>query len=119
VSRVVEPPARGRLRARLAHVVLLVAGLLAVGYGLTLAGSTDLTCRGEVMTPGSVCVKADGSEGQTYEQRLATRRSATPVVVGVGLLVAGFGTALLVADVRRGRRSGGRAPQDSEVEDAG
>ena len=40
-------------------------------------------------------------EGQTYEQRLATRRSAQPVVVGVGVLVAGFGAALLVTDLRR------------------
>ena len=46
-------------------------------------------------------VKADGSAGQTYEERLATRRSAQPVVGGLGVLVAGFGAALLVADLRR------------------
>lgn len=105
MTAVVDPTARSRVRTRLAHVLLLVAGLVAVVYGLTLTSTTALTCRGEAMTPGSVCVKADGSEGQTYEQRLATRRSATPVVVGVGVLVVGFGTALLVADVRRGRRA--------------
>lgn len=119
MSHPVEAPARGRVRTRVAHVLLVVAGLVAVVYGLTLAGSAALTCRGEPMTPGSVCVKADGSEGQTYEQRLATRRSATPVVVGVGVLVAGFGTALLVADVRRGRRTTDAPPARSEVEDAG
>ena len=111
----VEAPAAGWSRARFAHLVLLLAGLAAVVYALTLGGSTALSCRGEAMSPGSVCVKADGSEGQTYEQRLATRRSAQPVVVGVGVLVAGFGAALLVTDLRRRPR----AAAGSEVEDAG
>ncbi len=103
-----------RLRTRLAHVVLLLVGLVAVGYAFTLGGTGEIRCRDAVMTPGSVCVKADGSEGQSYEQRLATRRSARPVVAGVGVLVAGFGAALLVADLRR--RTPGRP---SAVEDAG
>lgn len=93
----------GRLRTRLAHLVLVVAGLVAVAYALSLGGPDEVRCRGELMSPGSVCVKADGSEGQTYEQRLATRRSARPVVAGVGVVVAGFGAALLVTDLRRGR----------------
>lgn len=101
-----------RVPARLAHVLLLVAGLAVVAYAVTLGGSPEIRCRGAVMTPGSVCVKADGSEGQTYEQRLATRRSAQPVVAGVGVLVAGFGATLLVGDLRR------RSPR-SAVEDAG
>lgn len=109
-----DHPTTGRVRTRLAHLVLVLAGLAAVGYALTLGGSTELRCHSDVMTPGSVCLKADGSEGQTYEQRLATRREARPVVAGVGLLVAGFGTALLVADLRR--RPTPRA--GSEVEDA-
>jgi len=99
-----------RARTRLAHVVLLLAGLVALVYALTLGGSPDLRCHDEVMRPGSVCVKADGSAGQTYEERLATRRSARPVVAGLGVLVAGFGAALLVADLRR--------TQASAVEDA-
>lgn len=102
----------GRLRIRVAHLVLLLAGLAAVAYGVTLGGSPELRCRGAVMAPGSVCIKADGSQGQTYEQRLATRRSAQPVVAGVGVLVAGFGGALLVGDLRRRRTT-------SAVEDAG
>jgi len=101
-----------RVRTRLAHVVLLLAGLAALVYALTLGGSPDLRCHDQVMRPGSVCVKADGSAGQTYEERLATRRSAQPVVAGLGVLVAGFGAALLVADLRR-------AKVGSAVEDAG
>ena len=55
------------------------------------------------MQPGQTCSKADGSAEQTYEQRRAAARSATPVIVGVGLLVAAFGTGLLVAGLRRSR----------------
>jgi hypothetical protein len=90
-----------RARTRLAHLVLLLAGLAAVVYAVTLSGSPALRCHDAVMTPGSVCMKADGSAGQTYEQRIATRRSAQPVVAGVGGLVTVFGAALLVADLRR------------------
>ena len=108
------PPARS-VRTRLAHLVLLLAGVAALVYALTLGGSPELRCHDQVMGPGSECVKADGSAGQTYEQRLATRRSAQPVVAGLGVLVAGFGTALLVADVRRRRTAG----TGSDVEDAG
>lgn len=100
-----------RVRTRLAHLVLVLVGLVAIGYGVTLGGTPEVRCRGVVMTPGSSCVKADGTPGQTYEQRLATRRSARPVVAGVGVLVAGFGGALLVSDLRR--------RPVSPVEDAG
>jgi hypothetical protein len=99
-----------RLRVRSAHLLLVLAGLLAVAYAVTLGGSPDIRCRGVAMTPGSVCLKSDGSQGQSYEQRLATRRSARPVVAGVGVVVAGFGAALLVTDLRR---------RPSAVEDAG
>ena len=105
-------PSSRRLRTRLAHLLLVLAGLAAVAYALTLGGTPELRCHDVVMGPGSVCLKADGSEGQTYEQRIATRREARPVVAGVGLLVAGFGTALLVADLRR-------RPTGSAVEHAG
>jgi len=94
-------------------VVLVLAGLAALGYAVTLGGSPDLRCHDQVMRPGSVCVKADGSAGQTYEERLATRRSAQPVVAGLGVLVAGFGTALLVADLRRRPTRVGSAVEDA------
>ena len=81
---------------RLTHLLVVLAGLALLAYAVTFGSSTALTCRGVPMRPGSVCQKADGSQGQTYEQRLATRRAARPVVVGMGLLVAGFGTVLLM-----------------------
>ena len=92
-------------RTRAAQLLLILAGLVMIGYGLTSVASPAISCRGVPMGPGTVCLKADGSAGQTYEQRLATRRAARPVVVGVGVGVTAFGTVLLVGDRRR-RRSG-------------
>ena len=90
-------------RRRLAHLLLALAGVLIVCYPFTVGAHPTPTCRGVRLQPGQTCSKADGSAEQTYEQRLATAKSATPVIVGVGLLVAGFGTALFIGDVRRTR----------------
>lgn len=89
---------------RLAHLVLAIAGLLIALYPFTLGADPTPTCRGVDLQPGQTCRKADGSAEQTYEQRRATARNAAPVIVGVGILVAGFGTALLVGDVRKDRQ---------------
>ncbi len=88
---------------RLAHLLLAVAGLLVAIYPFTLGADPTPTCRGVEMQPGQTCAKADGSAQQSYDQRRSAARSATPVIVGVGLLVAAFGTSLFVADVRRVR----------------
>lgn len=93
-----------RLRTRVAHAVVVLAGLLILTYPLTFGAGADVTCRGVVMRAGDRCVKADGVGVQTYEQRAAARRQATPVIVGVGLLVTAFGTVLLVNEIRRPRR---------------
>lgn len=90
-------------RRRIAHLLLAVAGLLVAIYPFTLGAHPTPTCRGVELQPGQTCAKADGSAEQTYEQRQAAARNAAPVIVGVGMLVAAFGTGLLVADVRRGR----------------
>mgnify|MGYP001432843949 FL=1 len=90
-------------RRRIAHLLLALVGVLIVAYPFPLGANPTPTCRGVQLQPGQTCSKADGSAQQTYEERLATARNATPVIVGVGLLVAGFGTALFIGDVRRGR----------------
>ena len=89
-------------RSRLAHLVMILVGLVILAYPFTL-GTAPLSCRGTTMRPGDVCLKADGSMQQSYEQRLATRRQAVPVIVVVGVAVVAFGTSLLVTDVRRRR----------------
>ena len=90
-------------RRRVAHLVLAIAGLLVALYPFTLGADPTVTCRGVELRPGESCAKADGSAAQTYEARAADARNATPVIVGVGLLVAVFGAGLLIADVRRDR----------------
>ncbi|MFT4166668.1 MAG: hypothetical protein QM650_15625 [Microlunatus sp.] len=90
-------------RRRVAHLLLSLVGVLIVLYPFTLGANPTPTCRGVQLQPGQTCAKADGSAVQTYEERLATARNATPVIVVVGLLVAGFGTALFIGDVRRNR----------------
>ena len=90
-------------RRRVAHLVLAIAGLLVALYPFTLGADPTVTCRGVELRPGESCAKADGSSAQTYEARAAAARNATPVIVGVGLLVAVFGAGLLIADVRRDR----------------
>lgn len=88
-------------RARIAHVVLGVVGLLIFLYPLTVGASPQISCRGVVMHPGDSCPKAQNGGVQTYEQRAHTVSESRPIVAGVGLLVAGFGAWLLVADLRR------------------
>jgi len=92
------------VRSRILNIALVVLGLLTVLYPLTVGPAAPITCRGVVMAPGDRCAKADGSAVQTYEQRDAARRMAAPVLVGVGLLVAAFGTALLLTQRRQGPR---------------
>ena len=86
---------------RLTHLLVVLAGLALLAYALTFGSSTELTCRGVPMQPGSICLKADGSEGQTYEQRLATWQAARPVIVALGALVAAFGAVLALQSIRR------------------
>ena len=57
------------------------------------------------MQPGDVCPKADGSAVQSYEQRARARDNAVPVIMAVGLLVAGFGGTLLIMDRQTAQRS--------------
>ena len=93
-------PARPR-RTRLAHGVLILVGLLILLYPLTVGATPDISCRGVPMRPGDSCAKAQESDVQTYEQRRRTANQAKPVIVVLGLLVTGFGSTLLLADVRR------------------
>lgn len=97
-------PARRRV---LAQVVLIVVGA-AIFVGAVLYGlDPSPSCRGEAMSPGSVCTKADRSAGQTYELLRSQARIGAGVMAVVGLGVAGFGVALL----RQARRGAPRRPE--------
>lgn len=96
---------RRLVHARVLHVVVLVAGVAAFGWAL-LAPVAQISCHDQVMRPGDVCSYAslngaDNGKTQSYEQRVATEKSARPVIAVVGVLVAGFGGVLLWSAVRR------------------
>ena len=97
------------MRSRIAQVGLIVAGLLIALYPFTLGASPDVDCRGVPMGPGQTCAKADGSAMETYEKRVAAANAAKPIVVVIGLAVAGFGVALLVGTSRRREAAGATA----------
>lgn len=97
--------------AAAAQILLIMAGVLVTVFPFTLGAHAELTCRSVVMRPGDGCPKADGSAVQTYEQRLAARTSARPVIAGLGLLVTAFGTALLIG----GQRSKTHSPRGSRA----
>ena len=93
------------VRARVLHALVLAAGLVAFGWAL-FAPVAVIRCHDRVMRPGDVCSYAslngaDNGKTQSYEDRLATEKSARPVVAVVGVLVAGFGGALLWSAIRR------------------
>lgn len=86
---------------QIAHAALALVGLLAVVWVFTLGAHPEITCRGDVMAPGDVCVNADGGREQTWEQRYEAALGARPVVGVVGAGVALFGGTLLVLERRR------------------
>jgi hypothetical protein len=96
---------RRLIGARVLHVLVLVAGLAAFGWAL-FAPIAPIRCHDAVMRPGDVCSYAslngsDNGKTQSYASRLETEKSARPVIAVVGVLVAGFGGALLVSASRR------------------
>lgn len=81
------------------QILVVVAGLVALGWAV-LAPIGPIRCHDQVMGPGDVCAYAslngeDNGKTQTYESRLATERSARPVVGVVGGAVAAFGLVLM------------------------
>ena len=89
------------MRRRVAHALVVVVGLLVLAYPLTVGADPDVTCRGAVMGPGDTCLKADGKNVQTYEERARAIDNARPVILVVGVLVAAFGAVLLTNEIRR------------------
>lgn len=85
------------------HLVVTVLGLAVALWAIANLLNPSIACRGVPMGPGDTCTNAEGSKVQTYEDRLEALQFSTPVMVGAGVLVAGFGTALGVAELRRTR----------------
>ncbi len=93
------------VRARVLHLLVLVAGVAAFGWAL-FAPVATVRCHDVLMKPGDVCSYVslngvDNGQKQSYEQRIATEQSARPVIAVVGLGVATFGGVLLWSAMRR------------------
>lgn len=94
------------IRTRLVlHVVVAAIGVALIVGGFVAVAHPRVTCRGEIMNAGDVChhmsMTGDLDKTQTYEERLQAARTSQPVVIGLGVLVTGFGGFLLVSDLRR------------------
>lgn len=98
-------------RRRWAHLLLGLAGLLAIGWAVVWGANPAVLCRDEVMRPGDVCAHAGDDKVQTYEDRLAAAQAARPVVGVVGLLVVGFATYLWVGESTRDESSTPPSPR--------
>ena len=84
---------------RLALWAFVVAALALAVWGVATWVSPSTQCRGTEMGPGDVCSYSSYTDTgttrtQTYEERVAAARQSAPVVVGLGLVAAGFGTHL-------------------------
>jgi len=88
-------------RRRWAHLLLGLAGLVAIGWAVWWGADPQVLCRDQVMAPGDVCAHAGDEQVQTYEERLAAAAAARPVIGIVGLLVVGFATYLWIGESAR------------------
>jgi len=87
--------------SRIARIAPFVVGLMImVGAALVLIDPAP-TCRGQLMQPGATCAKTDGSEFQTFDQRVAAARVGGYVMLGTGIAVIVFGTVLTLVARRR------------------
>ncbi|MFT3862081.1 hypothetical protein [Micropruina sp.] len=77
-----------------AQLALAAAGLAAVLWAVLLGANPTIWCRDQVMHAGQVCVNAQGTKVQTYEERYSAAQWARPVVGVVGVAVTGFALVL-------------------------
>ena len=88
-------------RRRWAHLLLALAGLVAIGWAVVFGANPTVTCRDVVMAPGDLCTHAGDDKTQTYEERLEAAQAARPVMGVVGVLMVGFAAYLWIADSTR------------------
>jgi hypothetical protein len=91
-------------RRRWAHLLLGLAGLIAIGWAVIWGANPTVTCRDQVMVPGDVCTHAGDEKIQTYDERRAAAEGARPVMGVVGVLMIGFATYLWIGESTREAR---------------
>jgi len=88
-------------RNRLARIAPFVVGLVIIIGAVLVLVDPAPSCRGQAMRPGSTCAKTDGSEFQTYDQRVDAARLGGVIMLGTGIAVIVFGGALTLVARRR------------------
>ncbi|WCC80529.1 hypothetical protein O6R08_03200 [Cutibacterium equinum] len=90
-------------------VVVVVAGVALLVWGLVVMASPTISCRGVEMHPGDTCHKATYTATRTdtvqsYEQRRHSIAQSRPTVIGLGLAVTAFGVVMSWQTVKVRRR---------------
>jgi hypothetical protein len=103
---------------------VLVAGLVVLAIGLSMAGSRSdarIICDDQVMGTGDVCISNRPSNSGTYEELLREERKSAesaaangPVVAGVGGVIAAGGALVLLAQVPRRIANRNQPPASSD-----
>lgn len=90
-------------------VVVVVAGVALLVWGIVGMASPTITCRGAEMHPGDTCFKATytatrSNTVQTYEQRRRSIAQSRPTVIGLGAALTAFGAVMSWQSVKTRRR---------------
>ena len=88
-------------RRRWAHLLLALAGLVAIGWAVIFGANPTVTCRGQVMQPGDICARAGDDKTQTFSEGVEAAEGGRPVMGVVGVLMVGFATYLWVGESTR------------------
>lgn len=95
------------MRKRIALWAFVVAGLALTVWGIFSYLYPNVECRGETMAPGDMCHYSSrdmvGTDlVQTYDDRIDGAREQTPFVIGLGVIVTGFGAVVALRSGREG-----------------
>ncbi|MBV1848640.1 hypothetical protein [Catellatospora tritici] len=86
---------------------LLIIGVLALGFGIWQLNQTEVTCDGQTMTEGDICVHTKNGR-TTDENTLAEERESQQltgkIAAGLGGVMVLGGAGWIVAGIVRGKR---------------
>ncbi|MDI1459479.1 hypothetical protein QEZ54_00715 [Catellatospora sp. KI3] len=86
---------------------LLILGLLALGFGIWQLNQTEVTCDGQTMSEGDICVhtkRGRTTAENTFAEERESQQLTGQIATGVGGLMALGGAGWIVAGIVRGKR---------------
>lgn len=84
---------RSKKVSRHPNIILLVVAVGLLVLGFTMA-SGEVTCGGNVMSPGDKCVSYESGEEQTYDDVRQAQRTAPLRFGGAAVIVAGVAVVI-------------------------